>query len=79
MVDYTWVANLLKEIEKCAADRKLAGLSENLALACDALISDAEEKASLHPDARQWLEKARARTVMPGGIDDGLIVAFRRC
>lgn len=79
MVDYTWVANLLKEIEKFATDQKLSGLSENLALACDALISDTEEKATISSDARQWLEKVRARTVVPGRIDAGTVVALRRC
>lgn len=79
MVDYTWVADLLREIENFAVDNKLAGLSENLALACDALIKDTEDKASLHPDARQWLEKIGARKVVHGVPDDRTVVAFRRC
>ena len=49
MVDYTWVANLLREIESFAVDNKLTGLSENLALACVALISDTEDKATISP------------------------------
>jgi hypothetical protein len=79
MVDYTWVADLLREIEDFAVDTELTGLSENLALACAALISDTEEKATIRPDARQWLEKVGARTVVPGRIDAGKVVALRRC
>lgn len=79
MVDYTWVADLLREIEDFAVDKKLTGLSKNLSLACAALISDTEERASLHPDAQQWLEKVGARLVVPGVTDHGTVVALRRC
>ncbi len=79
MVDYTWVANLLREIESFAVDNKLTGLSENLALACVALISDTEDKATISPDARQWLEKVGARKVVPDAPFLGTVVAFPRC
>ena len=64
MVDYTWVANLLREIEAFATERKLTGLSENLALACAALISDTEDKADISPEARHWLEGVAARQIV---------------
>jgi hypothetical protein len=55
MVDYTWVANLLREIENYATENRLTCLSENIAVACAALISDTEDKADISPEARQWL------------------------
>ena len=61
MVDYTWVANLLRETEAFATERKLTGLSENIVSACAALISDTEERADIGPDARLWLEGVALR------------------
>lgn len=79
MVDYTWVANLLREIESFAVDNKLTGLSENLALACQALTIDTEDKAAISPDARRWLEKVGARKVVPDAPSYRIVTAFPRC
>lgn len=67
MVDYTWVVNLLRELEIFANDRNLPGLSGNLALASAALISDTEDKAKIDPEARRWLEGAAAPQAEHGG------------
>lgn len=65
MVDYTWLANLLRETAVFATERKLARLSESVASACAALILDTEERADICPDARLWLEIVALRQNMP--------------
>lgn len=79
MVDYTWIANLLKEIEVFAKDNKLAGLCENVTLACAALISDTEDKAKIDPTLRGWLEIAAAGQVEHCKISNENIIDFPRC
>ena len=79
MYDYTWIANLLREIEEFANQSKLTGLSENLALASAALIADCEGRADISMDARYWLEKVAARenTIHQRYTDN--IISFPRC
>lgn len=78
-MNYTWVANLLREIEIFADDSNHTGLSVNLALACAALISDTEGKVEIDLDARLWLEGAAARQFEHGGRSGENIVNYPRC
>ncbi len=68
MVDYTWVANLLREIEAFAAVNKVTSLSESLTIACVALLSDTEGKAEISADARIWLHEVATRQLAPSCI-----------
>ena len=78
MAEYTWVVNLLREIEVFANDSKLTGLSENLALACTALIADTQDKATIDPSALRWLEGAATRRAGHGSYHSEKIIYFPR-
>ena len=64
MVDYTWIANLLRETQDFAAKNEFTTLSENIAVACAALLSDTEGRAEISVDARQWLESVSTRATI---------------
>jgi hypothetical protein len=63
MVDYTWVANLLREIETFATSGQVVGLSNKLSMACAALLIDTEGNAEISCDARLWLERVATRQI----------------
>ena len=64
MVDYTWIANLLRETQDFAAKNEFTTLSESIAVACAALLSDTEGRAEISVDARQWLESVSPRATI---------------
>lgn len=75
MVDYTWMANLLREIETFATVNKVTSLSESLTIACVALLSDTEGKAEICADARIWLDAVAARQFVPSCTTDESIAS----
>lgn len=46
MPDYTWIYDLLRELDEFAAENKLSGFSEYLSLTRDALAKDAVDMSS---------------------------------
>lgn len=79
MVDYTWVINLLRETDAFASDNNLSDLSQNLALACAALISDTKDKVEISPDARQWLQGVVHRQIALSGRSEENTVNLLHC
>ena len=61
MVDYTWVANLLRDADAFATQNNQHNLTNSVVLACAALLSDIEQRAQVSSEARLWLDSVMLR------------------